>query len=392
MIDFRSYWWPLAATHAIHHTRPLARTLLDTPLVLFKDEVGSIAILHDRCPHRHAPLSEGKVHRGQLACPYHGWQFNGQGHCTKIPGMETSRSIPGIVPTVATRVHDGIVWACLAPSTTPGLTQHTINTSHTPSTSHTPNTPSALSTSHTRTAAVIDDTNEPATTDSHRQPDALHATWLPGMPPLPVTTDMFWMTEHIHCTLADAAENFLDGFHTHFVHAGWVRHDSQRQQVTVEIRRIHQGIEARYSDENVQSGIISRFFEGDRTESFGRFRLPGIAEIEYRGQKGLNLIITAWLTPADTGSIYVHARIATRKGHIPAWLKSWVLQRLFRRVLKQDKHILETTQRNHERFRQMGAHTPFLNTSLDFLGPSIRLLLTGSALSSDVERTINAQI
>ncbi len=40
----------------------------------------------DRCPHRLAPLSEGRVNEeGRLECPYHGWTFNGDGSCHSIP-------------------------------------------------------------------------------------------------------------------------------------------------------------------------------------------------------------------------------------------------------------------------------------------------------------------
>jgi nitrite reductase/ring-hydroxylating ferredoxin subunit len=37
----------------------------------------------DRCPHRLAPLSEGRVEAdGTLLCAYHAWRFDGGGACT----------------------------------------------------------------------------------------------------------------------------------------------------------------------------------------------------------------------------------------------------------------------------------------------------------------------
>jgi phenylpropionate dioxygenase-like ring-hydroxylating dioxygenase large terminal subunit len=43
----------------------------------------------DECPHRLAPLSEGRVVDGGLECPYHGWQFEGAGGgCVAIPQLE----------------------------------------------------------------------------------------------------------------------------------------------------------------------------------------------------------------------------------------------------------------------------------------------------------------
>ena len=38
------------------------------------------------CPHRLAPLSEGRIDQwGRLQCVYHGWCFNGSGDCKFIP-------------------------------------------------------------------------------------------------------------------------------------------------------------------------------------------------------------------------------------------------------------------------------------------------------------------
>ena len=48
-------------------------------------EDGKAAVLEDRCPHRFAPLSMGKVAEHGLQCTYHGLQFNGRGQCTHNP-------------------------------------------------------------------------------------------------------------------------------------------------------------------------------------------------------------------------------------------------------------------------------------------------------------------
>ena len=40
-----------------------------------------------RCPHRLAPMSEGRIEPsdGTLMCSYHGWRFRGDGACVDIP-------------------------------------------------------------------------------------------------------------------------------------------------------------------------------------------------------------------------------------------------------------------------------------------------------------------
>ena len=64
---------------------PLARTIHDQPVVIFRGEDGSPAALHDACPHRFAPLSLGKVKGDLIACGYHGLEFDRHGRCVRNP-------------------------------------------------------------------------------------------------------------------------------------------------------------------------------------------------------------------------------------------------------------------------------------------------------------------
>lgn len=335
-LDPQRAWWPLALSTELAPGRPLARRLRGLPLVLFRDVAGRAAALPDRCPHRHAPLSAGRVCAGEIQCPYHGWRFDAQGRCTAVPGLQDHRagSQPLLGPLAAQEAH-GLVWVC-AGAPLPGQG---------------PAAPSVLD-----------------------------------------GVDSFFMTERVRCGLAEAAENFLDGFHTHFVHAGWIRRDARRQDVHATVRRLPDGIEARYGGEGLQSGLISRWLEGSRSESMGRFRWPGVAEIEYRGARGLNLLITAWLTPEDAGMLRVHARVATRRGVLPAPLKRLALRRLFGLILRQDKAILERVSDNAAAFAAQGALPPERHSPLDLLGPSIRGLLAGRWPEAAVERACRLRL
>lgn len=335
MIDPRSCWWPLATLEELDAGKPLARSLHGEPLVLFRDAAGQPAALHDRCPHRHAPLSCGRVRQGEIECPYHGWRFSADGRCTSVPGMNYTDGAKPLVPALAAHGAYGLVWVNAAPDA---------------------------------------DTPDPIA------------------PAVTAGVDWFVMTDSVQCGIAEAAENFLDGFHTHFVHAGWIRRDSKRQAVTASVHRLADGVEARYSDEGLQSGLISSLLEGDRQLSLGRFRLPGIAEIEYRGRRGLNLLVTAWLTPETPGRLRIHARVATRQGHLPAWLKRMILRRLFGVILRQDKAILEQTQANRERCAHSLPEALRLDTPLDLLSPAIRRLLAGDPLGAEVERTVRCRL
>lgn len=68
-----------------------------------------------RCPHRLAPLSEGRVDAaGRLECPYHGWSFNGDGSCHSIPqeqpggrGVSATQSPRACATSYMTQVSQG---------------------------------------------------------------------------------------------------------------------------------------------------------------------------------------------------------------------------------------------------------------------------------------------
>lgn len=59
----------------------------------------------DRCPHRGARLSAGKVVHGQIACPYHDWRFDAQGRCTK--GRSTACRL---ATAYEARQAHGLIW------------------------------------------------------------------------------------------------------------------------------------------------------------------------------------------------------------------------------------------------------------------------------------------
>jgi phenylpropionate dioxygenase-like ring-hydroxylating dioxygenase large terminal subunit len=80
--------WYVAATKTEVADKPLARTLLNEPIVLFRNRRGEVAALEDRCCHRGAPLSLGDVTEAGIRCGYHGMQFNSEGACIEIPGQK----------------------------------------------------------------------------------------------------------------------------------------------------------------------------------------------------------------------------------------------------------------------------------------------------------------
>ncbi|WP_308366810.1 MULTISPECIES: aromatic ring-hydroxylating dioxygenase subunit alpha [unclassified Microbulbifer] len=81
--------WYAAAWSQDVTNEPLARTICGEDIVLYRQPDGRAVALADRCWHRQAPLSMGRVlDNGDLQCPYHGLEFNGEGVCTRVPSQE----------------------------------------------------------------------------------------------------------------------------------------------------------------------------------------------------------------------------------------------------------------------------------------------------------------
>ena len=112
----RSLWHPVASAASLGET-PLAATLLDEPLVLWRNASGAPQVFADRCPHRGARLSLGCVRGGELECAYHGWRFEGGGRAVAIPALPGFVPPPGHRATVhAVREYCGLLWVRLAGS------------------------------------------------------------------------------------------------------------------------------------------------------------------------------------------------------------------------------------------------------------------------------------
>lgn len=81
MSDYLMNCWYAAGWSEELTDRPLVRTYLDVPVMLFRRSDGTVAALHDRCPHRFAPLSRGRIEGNQVVCGYHGLTFDSHGTC-----------------------------------------------------------------------------------------------------------------------------------------------------------------------------------------------------------------------------------------------------------------------------------------------------------------------
>ena len=299
-------WHPLAAPKELRKGQPLKRALMGEKLVLFRTDDG-IGVLKDRCPHRHVPLSAGKVAPDGIVCPYHGWKFASDGLCKEIPGATTCPAIRAD----ALPVHEaaGMIWTSLAPRPAPF-----------------PTLPDAM----------LDDT--------------LDRFW--------------WRLEPSQAGFLDGLENHLDPAHPHFVHPWLVRAPDKRKKVKVTVRSGPWGAEAHYLEERGNTALLPTAMEGGRSESIGRLWPPTIGEVKFNAKKGAFLSVAVAFVPVDEHTTRPLAHFATARKVLPHWLKRWVLKGLHMPVLSQDRDMLTLQDENR-------ADRPYVIGPLDVLSRAI---------------------
>ncbi len=83
----RRYWIPAAFSHQIAKPDgpPIRVKLLGECLVLFRDSLGRVGLIDERCPHRTASMFFGRNEEAGLRCVYHGLKFDVDGNCVDVP-------------------------------------------------------------------------------------------------------------------------------------------------------------------------------------------------------------------------------------------------------------------------------------------------------------------
>jgi phenylpropionate dioxygenase-like ring-hydroxylating dioxygenase large terminal subunit len=107
----KNCWYVAALDHELIDGKLLSRRLLGEHVLLFRGESGQLFALNDRCPHRGAWLSRGRLEGDAVRCMYHGIKFDGSGKCIQIPGQDMippKLRVPG--HPVAQRGHFIWVW------------------------------------------------------------------------------------------------------------------------------------------------------------------------------------------------------------------------------------------------------------------------------------------
>ncbi|KAL2940739.1 Protochlorophyllide-dependent translocon component 52 chloroplastic [Bienertia sinuspersici] len=115
--DWYSEWYPVAPVCDLDKRVPHGKRVIGLDVVVWWDPNNkNWNVFDDCCPHRLAPLSEGRIDQwGRLQCVYHGWCFNGSGQCKLIPqapsdGPPVHTSKKACVASYPCTVQNDIIW------------------------------------------------------------------------------------------------------------------------------------------------------------------------------------------------------------------------------------------------------------------------------------------
>jgi len=316
----REAWYAAGRSEDVPRGKPISRLILGQPLVLFRDGGGNARALLDRCLHRNAPLSEGVVLEGKLACPYHGWTYDGSGRCVGIPSCQDHKPVPGlpVLQGYPTREQDGLVWVWMGQ------------------------------------------------TEPDRPPFSMPYWSEPGW-------TAYYMVTPFENEVTHLVENFMDVPHTVFVHRKWFRSPA-RKRVRTLVERTPDSVLVTYDQPSDSIGISSRILnpQGRPMLHTDKFYMPNNTRVDYDFGGSTGFVITSTCTPRGPMDTLVYTLISVKLGHPLANAIGRALLPFYtREVIRQDVDIMRVHGRNLKRFK---GETAFHHSAADLLHEHIEAL------------------
>lgn len=106
-------WHPVARSQDLTEEKLVSARLLEEDIVLWRSG-GKVLAWKDLCIHRGTKLSLGSIENDRVVCAYHGWTYDRNGRCVKIPAHpEQAPPEKARVTTFSATEGYGLVWACL---------------------------------------------------------------------------------------------------------------------------------------------------------------------------------------------------------------------------------------------------------------------------------------
>ncbi len=320
----RDFWYIAARSHELRGNRVIAARILDHWLALFRDEQGRAVALEDRCLHRAAPLSQGRLCAGRLQCAYHGWTYDGEGRVVAVPSEGAHLKPKPAARRFPTCEQDEYVYVRLGETT--------------------------------------DDSPQP-----FRIPFYKAKGWA-----------AIRLRNHFQNTVTNCVENFVDIPHTAFVHPKIFRvRRNERLRATVE--RKNGSVTVRYQGERANFGIFTKFLNprGREIEHTDAFHLPNVTCVEYLFGERRRFIITSQAVAVNAEETWVYTDLTYNYGRWNA-LANPIIRWQAQTIINQDRRILGQQMRT---IKQFGAH--FSNSEADVIHLMIESIREALARGDD---------
>jgi phenylpropionate dioxygenase-like ring-hydroxylating dioxygenase large terminal subunit len=284
----KNYWY-IAASSKDLGKNTISRKILDQPLVLFRNENGIVSALLDRCAHRNARLSGGKVINGRIRCPYHGWEFNSQGKCAYIPSLCEGEKIPVSAVTNSFPVieQDGYIWVWAGDR--------------------------------------MPDNEEKPFQILHYKENG----W-----------QNFKLRAKINNTVDNIIENFIDSPHTGYIHKGIFRNPAS-QITKSSVKIVSDGVIIDTEEENKGDSLLAALLVGKEQKQVhqDRFIMPSLVQVAYSIGSKKHMIGYHFCTPADEFTTYLNVCVTWHFGWLNPLVKKFV-PIIGQKILNQDVEIL----------------------------------------------------
>jgi phenylpropionate dioxygenase-like ring-hydroxylating dioxygenase large terminal subunit len=105
-------WYIVLESKEVKKSKPLRVKRLGMNLAFWRDEAGRVCCIDDTCCHRGASLACGKIIKGKLECPFHGFIYNANGIVESIPANGKNNPVPASMKVDSYEVYEdyGFIW------------------------------------------------------------------------------------------------------------------------------------------------------------------------------------------------------------------------------------------------------------------------------------------
>ena len=108
----KNQWYVVLDAKQVKRNKLLGVTRLSDKLVFWRDDQNQVHCIFDKCCHRGASLSTGKIIDNHVECPFHGFQYDASGKVQYIPANGKNAKVPERYKVNAYLVKEayGFIW------------------------------------------------------------------------------------------------------------------------------------------------------------------------------------------------------------------------------------------------------------------------------------------